>query len=112
MEIPKNQYGNYEQSPAILLEKITRLERENTELRLTIESNGLQAVEISETEFICIEQLKRLKEISMARELDKSEVIILDLLHKNLLVCRNIPISKKTKEKKKSVQELLKIVNS
>lgn len=110
MEIPKNPYGNDAQM-MVLLNKIEELEKLNLEYRLTIESNGLQAVAVSETERICITQLKKLAEISDERVLDKSEALIVDTLHRNLLISRNIPVSLKNKEKKKSVEQLLKIVN-
>lgn len=95
-----------------LSEKVKSLEKENLEMRVALEEAGIdeKSVKISETEYICLQQLRMIKEMSEQRPLSKEEVAIVDLLHKNLLMARNIPISKKAKEKPKSVSELLKIV--
>ena len=97
-----------------LTEKVRRLERENLEMSILIEEAGLSLVEnkLSEAEYICLSQLRMLKEQAELRPLDKEEVNMLDVFHKNLLMSRNIPIVKKSKEKKKSPEELLRIINS
>ncbi len=95
-----------------LTEKVKILEKENLEMKLTLEENGISDIKISlsETEYICLNQLRRFKDMSEKTLLTKDDVAMIDILHKNLLISRNIPQIKKSKEKRKTVDELLKIV--
>lgn len=118
-ELSSNLYPElHQQESDILLselkEKVRVLEKQNLEMRVALEEAGISSdqVRISETEYICLQQLRILKEQSEQRPLDRDEVTMLDVLHKNLLIAKGITPPKKSKEKKKTVDELLKIVNS
>ena len=103
-----------EEKVRVLLDKVSQLEKENLEMTIALEEAGIckEDVKISETEFICLQQLRKIKEQSEQRLLDKDEVGIIDVLHKNLLIARGIPVVKKTKERKKSKEELFKILDN
>ena len=111
---PELHLHQLEEQVKYLSEKVIKLERENLEMNVLLEQAGISGSEVkmSETEYICLQQLRGLKEQSEARPLSKEEVSIVDLLHKNLLMARGIPVVKKTKEKKQSLEDLLKIVKS
>ena len=95
-------------------EMIKRITHNDPDERMPYKHEALskEEIKISETEFICLQQLRRLKETSEKRLLEKDEVAIIDLLHKNLLMARGIPVVKKNKEKKKTKAELLKILDN
>ena len=67
---------------------------------------------ISDEEIICIKQISKLRKYSEDRDLDKEEVQIFDLLHKNLKIARGeeIRIKTKSKTKKLSNSELTNIL--
>jgi hypothetical protein len=93
---------------------INNLRQENLVLKDLIRSYGIdcESVKLSDTEMICLKQLNDLHIVSQERPLNKDEVTSLDLLHRNLLVARNIPILKKSKKDKKTPQELMEIVKN
>lgn len=98
-----------------LKKKITELELELAKARAVIKDNGLEeeAINISETEAICMNEIHKLKVASDAGILTLEDIKALDLLHKNLLLARGKPAEEKKDKKKgaKSVAELLSIVD-
>ena len=89
------------------------LEKENLEMRFLLQTHGIefQGNKLSDTEIICLKQLNILKGISLERQLDKAEVLAVDIFHKNLLVSKNIPVSKVKKKERKTTEELLRSVS-
>ena len=95
-----------------LKDENNRLKLELTAMRETLRDNGLEEVpSISDAEAICINEISRLKDISMAGGLAFEDTKILDILHKNLLLCRGKEVKPSNKDKKLSTAELLSIVD-
>jgi hypothetical protein len=97
-----------------LKKKVSELEIELTKARSILEENDLadELPTISDAEAICINEIHKLKIASDNGILTLEDVKILDILNKNLLLCRgkNIPEEKSKKKGAKSVAELLSIV--
>lgn len=96
----------------VLKDEIDDLRKEIESYKKTLASYDIDEIEeMTDVEYICIEEIKKLKRLSDTRGLDDVEVKNLDLLHKNLRMIRNQPVEKKTlKAKVSSVEDLLKIV--
>lgn len=94
--------------------KITALETDKTKMAIVIQDNGLDddMGRISDTEAICVEQLKKLKEISSHKKFSQEDAKILDILHQNLIRVRGGKIEKDGRKmtKKMSDIELLKMI--
>jgi hypothetical protein len=84
------------------------LRKRLAQLEKTLESYDIEEIEtITDVEYICIEEIKKLKALSDAGGLSDVDVKNLDLLHKNLRQVRGQESSKKKpKEKPASVAEL------
>lgn len=97
-----------------LLDKLQVLDQENLELKSILQEYGIeyQGNKKSDTELICLKQLKILQDISRERRLEKDEVMAVDIFHKNLLISKNIPIKKVQRKEDLSTEELLKRVKS
>lgn len=99
----------------ILNERIGELEKEITLLRQIVKDNDLEdeigEIAISDEEFICINEIKKMKQLSETSGLTKDDVQALDILHKNLRMIRGMKPDKKSK-KKADVKELFKIVEN
>lgn len=99
-----------------LRKRLEILETENRSLLKVIKDNDLvEDLEmdiISDEELICVNEIRKLKELSDNGSFGKEESQILDILHKNLRLIRgqSNDLGKKPK-KKASVTELFKIVN-
>jgi hypothetical protein len=97
-----------------LLEEVDKLQIENTKLELVCKENGIleEIKEISDTEAICVAQIKRLREKSLTANFSETDAKILDILHKNLRQCRGEKTEKSNARytKKMSNEELLKLV--
>jgi hypothetical protein len=102
----------------ILKKRLTELEKENAILKKYLEANGLleeiKNLSISDEEFICVNELKKLKVLSDKGMLTLDDIKGLDILHKNLRAIRGLTIDNfKSKGKKKAdPKELLKIVEN
>ena len=103
--------------------KVKSLEKEMQEIKLLytkyellLQNYGLieKASEISDSEAICIEQLKRLKDKSSINAFSETDAKILDLLQKNLRISRGEKIEgdKKGKTKSLSNAELLTLIKT
>lgn len=95
-----------------LKEENRELKRKMTEYEKTLEQYDFEGIEhVSDVEYICTEEIKKLRALSDARGLDEVEVKNLDTLHKNLRQVRgNKKENVKKKEEEKSVGDLLSIV--
>lgn len=101
-----------------LRKKIQELEEENIKLKQVLKDNDLldeldSAVNtMSNEEFICVNEIRKIKELSENGFLEEEDVRKLDILYKNLRAIRGqSPIEKDSKKTKKAdVTELLKIV--
>jgi len=101
----------------IYSKKIAQLEKEKEGLLAVIKDNGLEDevnfnVSISDEEYICTNEIKKLRDASDIRPLDKLEVSNLDIMHKILRTIRTGKDPAKSKAKKMDVAELLKIVDN
>jgi hypothetical protein len=99
----------------VLVKEIQQLKRKVAEYEKTLESYEIDEIEIlSDTEYICVEEIKKMKNLSAGRGLTDDEIKSLDILHKNLRQCRKDQElgKKKLKEKETDVTELLSIVNN
>lgn len=97
-----------------LKKEIDDLKKENMRLHKTLEEYGIEEQSpISDIEFICVNEIKKLKAVSQLEELTMDHVKNLDTLAKNLRMARG-EFNKKEpiKGAKQSVAELLKIVES
>lgn len=85
---------------------------ELTKMRIVLVENDLllELDDISDTEAICVEQISRLKELSVLRTLTESETKILDTMYKNLRTARNEERKKKREERMFSGEQLLEMV--
>ena len=77
------------------------LRNEITKLHILMKEADLEVdiSMVSDEESICIQQLKRLRDLSENNQLTKDEVQILDILHKNLKIARGEEVRVKTKGK-------------
>ncbi len=101
-----------------MADDLAKLQTEKESLMSIIRANGLEeeigaAKIISDEEFICVNELRKLKSISEIRDITTDETKIFDTLFK---VLRTIRTGKDPEPVKKSkpadVKELLKIVES
>ena len=97
-----------------LRKSVKELSRKVSEYEKTLQSYDIDEIElISDIEYICVEEIKKLKVLSDAGGLTDVDVKNLDVLHKNLRQVRGQDVSKKKpKTKETSVAELLSIVNN
>lgn len=93
---------------------VQTLTTENTKLTVLLTDNGLDANpnKISDTEAICLEQLRMLKNISTQKKFSAEDAKVLDLLHSNLIRARGgkVDDSIGRKAKKLNDGDLLKLV--
>lgn len=69
--------------------------------------------EMSDAEYICVEEIKKLKRLSETQGLSEVEVKMFDILNKNLRIIQgNVQEKLPTKQKEVDIKELLKIVKS
>lgn len=96
-----------------LRKELRKLSKKVVEYEKTLNSYDIDEIEvIDDVEYICVEEIKKLKALSDAGGLTDIDVKNLDTLHKNLRQVRGQEVSKKKlKEKSTSVAELLSIVN-
>jgi len=93
-----------------LQNQLEDLKKENYALRKTLVEYGIEEESsIDEVEYICVKGIEDIKAIAEGRGLEHEDVKNLDILHKNLRICRKIEV-KEPKGKTKSVAELLSIV--
>lgn len=100
-----------------LRKKIQELETENEKLLKVLQDNDLLEEvanvkqKMSDEEYICINELRKLKELSETSFLEEEDVRKLDILYKNLRAIRGMsPVEKNKSNKKADVAELFKIV--
>lgn len=98
-----------------LKKKVAELELELAKARAVLKDNDLEEelATVSEAEAICSNEIHKLKVASDNGILTLEDVKVLDILHKNLLLARGRPVEEKKDKKKgkKSVSELLSIVD-
>jgi len=97
-----------------LQQEIKELKRVVSEYEKTLQHYDIEEIEtLSDTEYICVEEIKKLKVLSDGQGLTDDEIKSLDVLHKNLRQCRKDQEGekKKIKEKDTDLAELLSIVN-
>lgn len=100
-----------------VINKLNSLKLENAKLRLLLQENGIAEDglnSISDVEAICIDQIRKLKDIATNGMLTETDTKILDILYKNLRMARGIVVDKQTdkKAKKVSTEELFKIIGN
>lgn len=102
-----------------LMSKIVELEKEIITYKRIIEDNDIDVSEygiiISDAEYICALQIRKLKEIAEQAAFTEEEARILEILHKNLLRARGQEVDKDKRGKKSKpvdIDKLLKIVNN
>jgi hypothetical protein len=97
-----------------LKKKIADLEIELAKAQSILKENDLleKASQVSECEAICANEIHKLRIASDNGILTLEDVKVLDILHKNLLLAQGRPVEDKkdNKKGKKSVAELLSIV--
>ena len=101
-----------------LKKRIQELESENSKLKGILKDNDLEdeikdlTETLSDEEFICVNEIRKLKELSEKGLFTEQEAKVLDILYKNLRAIRGqSPIEKSSKNTKKpNVAELFKIV--
>ena len=99
---------------SVLEDEIRELKKTIVRYEKTLGQYSIDEIEnISDIEYICIEEIKKLKALSNGRGLTEDEIKSLDVLHKNLRQCvKDQEVNKKKlKEKEADVSELLSIVN-
>lgn len=87
------------------------LQREIDSLKKTLEEYGISEVEqISDVEYICLNQIRRIKASSECGELSPEQVKNLDTLNKTLRSLRGKnPQKKAVKKSSSSIEELINI---
>lgn len=101
-----------------LRKKIQDLESENQKLKQILIDNDLMdevkevSTNLSDEEFICINEIRKIKELSENGFLEEEDVRKMDILYKNLRAIRGqAPAEKENKKLKKAdVKDLFKIV--
>lgn len=90
------------------------LQTANTKMHIVLQDNGLEADmgKINDAEAICVEQLKKLKELSSTKKFSQEDAKILDILHQNLIRARGGKIEKDGRKatKKLTDLELLRLI--
>lgn len=94
----------------------SKLNEELIKMKKILQEYELDDVEVkvTDTELICLQQIKKLKDLSNNVILNKDEVSALDTLYKNLRICTGELVTKDKevkKIKKMSNKDLLKLVN-
>lgn len=99
-----------------LQKQLDSLQIENTKMEIICQENGLleDIATVSDTESICTLQIKRLKEKSQHSDFSETDAKILDILHKNLRMAKDLVLQKDNsrKTKKMSNVALLELVKS
>lgn len=101
-----------------LMLKNVELEKEIIKLKKIIEENEIEVdddIIISDAEYICALQIRKLKEIAETSAFTEEEARILEIMHKNLLRARGQEVDKEKKGRKAKpidIDKLLKIVNN
>jgi len=97
----------------ILEEENTKLKHELIKCKILLKEIDSDANPnlVSDEEAICVEQIRRLKEVSEDRELSTDEAKKLDILHKNLKLARgeDLRVKSANKVKKLSSADLTNI---
>lgn len=93
--------------------KIEELKKENFKLKKLLEQYGIveDISSLSDVEYICVQQIKFLKDRSDKMDLTVDEVKNLDTLHKNLRQVRDGLQRKELKNNSEDIAELLSIVD-
>jgi len=95
-----------------LQKKIEQLETELDGYKKTMEVYGIQEIEaISDVEYICRNELKKLKILSDMEGLSQEDAKVFDILYKNLRMVLGKEEKKTPKGKEMSADELLKLVD-
>ena len=83
--------------------QVLALNTENTKMRIILENNELtgSVSKISDTEAICVEQIRKLKEASARGEFSETNAKVFDILYKNLRTVRGTPDGAENKKLKK-----------
>ena len=113
----KNSFSNMKDSfeLEVLKEENKELKRQVAEYEKTLAYYEIDEIEVlSDTEYICVEEIKKLKKLSDLHGLNDDQIKSLDVLHKNLRQCRkdNELEKKKVKQAEANVEDLLSIVNA
>ena len=99
-----------------LTEKLNELHAEKVKYEILLEQYGLGGDEhsISDTELICVEQIRKLKEASKDTIFNQEDSKVLDILHRNLKLARGEKIKQdgKMHTKKLSDADLLKLIKN
>jgi hypothetical protein len=100
-----------------LRKRLQEIEAENARLIKILKDNDLMeevgevAQKLTDEEYICVNELRKLKELSETSFLEEEDVRKLDILYKNLRAIRGMsPVEKDKKKKTADVKELFKIV--
>jgi hypothetical protein len=97
--------------------KIAELEKEIVKLMQVIKDNDLEdeisdVTYMSDEEIICVNEIRKLKELSDVGSFTQEEAKTLDILYKNLRMIRgNAPRKAKGKTKEEDIGKLLAIVS-
>lgn len=100
-----------------LTNEVARLKDENTHLKSLLTGSipviNTHVIKLPDEEMICLEQIKKLKDVASIRELSLDEVKKLDLLHKNLKMSRegSQDLPKTFKKKEYSNAQLIEIAS-
>ena len=99
----------------VLKEEVQKLQDENDKLKRIIKENDIEDVDsevvISDEEYICVNEIKKLKKLSELGSFTQEEAKTLDILYKNLRMIRGMSEdTNKKRNKKVDVKELFKIV--
>lgn len=104
---------------ASLRKRIQELESENTNLKKVLKDNDLEqeleafTTPLLDEEFICVNEISKLKILSEKGLFTENEAKILDILYKNLRAIRGQTPTEKSKSKKKpDIAELFRIVQN
>lgn len=96
-----------------LRDRLKKLEDENYSLKRVVSENDLdeEVVVLSDEEQICVNEIRKLKQLSDAGQFGKNEALVLDILYKNLRIIRGMSEDRSGKKNKKAdVKELFKII--
>ena len=98
-----------------LTDELRRITTKCTKLEIVATDNGLleEVGSVSDAEAICVEQLKKMKDLSEMVVFSKDDATVMDILHKNLKLARGekLPKDSRAKVKNYSGAELLEIIN-
>lgn len=95
-----------------LEKKVEELSSKIEEYKKTMEVYGIEAVEsITDVEYICKQEIKKLKQLSDAMGLGQEDAKTFDILYKNLRMVLGKEEKKSPKGKDMSADELLQLVD-